>query len=52
MRLFSARVGSDPAMLANIRRAHEQEPRLLTGTWVTPAMLDFIRASCATLPPP
>ncbi|HEX8405900.1 MAG TPA: MerR family transcriptional regulator [Duganella sp.] len=51
MRLFSARVGDDPATLANIRRAHEQDPRLLTGTWVTPAMLDFIRASCATLPP-
>jgi DNA-binding transcriptional MerR regulator len=51
MTLFSARIGGDPATLAKIRRAHEQEPRLLTGTWVTPAMLDFIRASCATLAP-
>ena len=50
MTLFSARIGDNPVTLAKIRHAHEQEPRLLTGTWVTPAMLDFIRASCATLP--
>ena len=51
MTLFSARIGDNPATLEKIRRAHTQEPRLLLGTWVTPAMLDFIRASCATLPP-
>ena len=51
MTLFSARIGDNPATLEKIRRAHTQEPRLLIGTWVTPAMLDFIRASCATLPP-
>jgi DNA-binding transcriptional MerR regulator len=49
MRLFRARIGDNPATLAKIRHAHEQEPRLLTGTWATPAMLDFIRKSCATL---
>jgi len=49
MRLFRARIGDDPATLARIRHAHEQEPRLLTGTWATQAMLDFIRKSCATL---
>lgn len=56
MRLFRARIGDNPATLEKIRGAHAREPRLLTGTWVTPAMLDFIRrsssATCATLPPP
>nr|WP_315218750.1 MerR family transcriptional regulator [uncultured Duganella sp.] len=51
MTLFSARFGDNPATLEKIRHAHTREPRLLVGTWVTPAMLDFIRASCATLPP-
>lgn len=51
MTLFRLRTGDDPATLEKIRHAHAREPRLLTGTWVTPAMLDFIRASCATLPP-
>lgn len=50
MTLFSARIGDNPATLEKIRHAHTREPRLLVGTWVTPAMLDFIRASCATLP--
>jgi DNA-binding transcriptional MerR regulator len=49
MRLFLARIGDNPATLAKIRIAHEREPRLLTGTWATPAMLDFIRKSYATL---
>jgi hypothetical protein len=49
MRLFLARIGDNPATLAKIRVAHEREPRLLTGTWATPAMLDFIRKSYATL---
>jgi hypothetical protein len=51
MTLFSARIGDNPETLEKIRHAHAREPRLLIGTWVTPAMLDFIRASCATLPP-
>jgi len=51
MKLFNARVGDNPATLEKIRNAYAREPRFLTGTWITPAMLDFIRASCATLPP-
>ncbi|MFS2138808.1 MerR family transcriptional regulator [Duganella sp. Dugasp56] len=49
MALYLAQIGGDPATLAKIRAAHDQEPALLNGTWVTPAMLDYIRLSYATL---
>jgi DNA-binding transcriptional MerR regulator len=45
--LFRARIGDDPATLARIRHAHEQEPALLTGTWVSDAMLDYVRRAYA-----
>jgi DNA-binding transcriptional MerR regulator len=43
MTLFRARIGDNPSTLAKIRLAHENEPALLTGTWVNEAMLDYIR---------
>lgn len=48
--LFRLRVGDDPATLAKLRRAHDAEPALLSGTWVNEAMLDFVRRAAATLP--
>ncbi|KQV90045.1 MerR family transcriptional regulator [Massilia sp. Root351] len=47
MRLFHLRCGGDPATLERIRLAHEREPALLKGTWVSAAMLDYIRAAQA-----
>jgi len=47
MRLFRLRVGDDPATLDKIRLAHEREPALLQGTWVSAAMLDYIRTTAA-----
>ncbi|MGV7208980.1 MerR family transcriptional regulator [Oxalobacteraceae bacterium A2-2] len=47
MRLFQLRAGSDPAMQDSMRRAHEGDPDLLAGTWITDAMLDYIRAALA-----
>ncbi|MTV40300.1 MerR family transcriptional regulator [Duganella radicis] len=47
LRLFRLRVGDDPATLARIRTAHEREPALLQGTWVSAAMLDYIRAAAS-----
>lgn len=47
MKLFRIRIGDNPATLAKIRHAHAEEPRLLIGTWITPAMLDFVRLSYA-----
>lgn len=47
MRLFRLRIGDDPATLEKIRTAHEREPGLLQGTWITDAMLDYIRTAAA-----
>ncbi|WP_343729026.1 MerR family transcriptional regulator [Duganella sp.] len=47
LRLFRLRVGNDPATLKKIRTAHEREPALLQGTWVSTAMLDYIRTAAA-----
>lgn len=49
MDLYLAQIGGDPATLAKIRAAHDREPALLSGTWITPAMLDYIRIAYATL---
>jgi DNA-binding transcriptional MerR regulator len=49
MTLYLAQVGGDPATLVKIRAAQAQEPALLSGTWITTAMLDYIRKSYATL---
>ena len=50
MALFQRYIGNDPATLAKVRIAHEKEPALLAGTWVTDLMLAFIRQSLASLP--
>jgi len=47
MRLFRLRIGNDPATLEKIRIAHQREPALLQGTWVSAAMLDYIRTAAA-----
>ena len=49
MELYLSQIGGDPATLAKIRVAHAREPALLSGTWITPDMLDYIRTSYATL---
>ncbi|MCU6496936.1 MerR family transcriptional regulator [Rugamonas sp. A1-17] len=49
MELFLSQIGGNPATLAKIRTAHDLEPALLSGSWITPAMLDYIRTSYATL---
>ncbi|RFP14886.1 MULTISPECIES: MerR family transcriptional regulator [unclassified Duganella] len=49
MTLYLSQIGGDPATLAKIRAAHDQEPALLSGTWIPPAMLDYIRTAYATL---
>jgi DNA-binding transcriptional MerR regulator len=49
MALFQRYAGSNPATLAKVRIAHEKEPALLTGTWMSDAMLAFIRQSTASL---
>jgi DNA-binding transcriptional MerR regulator len=49
MTLYLAQVGGEPATLLKLRAAYAQEPALLSGTWITPAMLDYIRKSYATL---
>ena len=49
MALFQRYIGNNPATLAKVRIAHEKEPALLTGTWMSDAMLAFIRQSTATL---
>jgi DNA-binding transcriptional MerR regulator len=54
MVLFHARAGSDPATQAKIRHAHESEPELLKGTWVSPATVAYIRqalSACGPLDP-
>ncbi|SDG00452.1 MULTISPECIES: MerR family transcriptional regulator [unclassified Duganella] len=47
MRLFRARAGSHPDTQSRIRLAHESEPELLKGTWVSPATLAYIRQAVA-----
>jgi DNA-binding transcriptional MerR regulator len=49
MALFQRYIGNNPATLAKVRIAHEKEPALLTGTWMSDAMLAFIRQSTASL---
>ena len=43
MELFSSYAGSDPATHLRMREAHEKEPGLMTGTFISDAMLLFIR---------
>jgi DNA-binding transcriptional MerR regulator len=45
MELFSSYAGRDPATHLKIREAHAKEPGLMTGTFVSDALLAFIRAA-------
>lgn len=47
--LFQSFAGTNPATRDRMRRAHEQEPALLTGTWLSDDMLAFLRQSLASL---
>ncbi|NYE61433.1 DNA-binding transcriptional MerR regulator [Duganella sp. 1224] len=47
MRLFHARAGSNPATQDKIRHAHEVEPELLKGTWVSQDTIAWIRQALA-----
>ncbi len=49
MALFQRYIGDNPATLAKVRIAHEKEPALLTGTWMSDAMLTYIGQSTASL---
>jgi DNA-binding transcriptional MerR regulator len=48
--VFQQHAGADPATREKIRRAHEAEPILLSGTWMTPAMLAYLRTAIGALP--
>lgn len=48
--LFQRHGGADPATREKIRRAHEAHPILLSGTWMSPALLAYLRTALA--PPP
>jgi DNA-binding transcriptional MerR regulator len=48
--LFQRHAGTDPATREKIRRAHEAHPELLSGTWMTPALLGYLRAALAAPP--
>lgn len=52
MTMFSSYAGTDPATHAKLRAAHQSEPRLLTGTFMTEELLAYvgkaIAASAAT----
>ena len=47
--LFRNFAGDRPGTRDKIRLAHEQEPLLMTGTWMNEAMLAFVRASAVSL---
>jgi DNA-binding transcriptional MerR regulator len=48
--LFQRHAGAAPATREKIRRAHEAHPELLSGTWMTPALLGYLRAALAVPP--
>jgi len=47
MSMFSSYAGTDPATHAKLRAAHRQEPRLLTGTFMTPDLLAYVGQAIA-----
>jgi len=46
-RLMRERIGNRPDMQARIDLAHDNEPELLRGTWVSEAMVNYIRKAVA-----
>ena len=47
---FQRLAGADPVTRDKIRRAHQDHPILLSGTWMTPALLDYLRTALAVPP--
>ena len=45
--LFQSYAGTDPATQLKFRQAHQQEPRLLQGSFVTPAMIAYLAPAMA-----
>lgn len=50
-RMMRERMGNSPDMQARIDLAHDNEPELLRGTWVSEATVDYIRKAVAACPP-
>ncbi|NVD98260.1 MerR family transcriptional regulator [Massilia sp. BJB1822] len=48
--LFRAYAGDNPQTQAKMRRAQQEQPVLLTGTWMKPEMLAYVRSAMAALP--
>lgn len=48
--LFHAYAGSNPQTQEKMRRAMQEQPVLLSGTWMTPKMLAYVRSAMAALP--
>lgn len=51
LELFRSQAGDKPETQMKIRAAHAQEPRLLTGTWITDEMIAFVGQAMAALKP-
>ncbi|OKP31618.1 MerR family transcriptional regulator [Serratia fonticola] len=49
LELFQSYASDNPATQMKIRQAMEQEPTLTEGTWLTPALLDYLRQCVAQL---
>jgi len=47
--LFQSFAGTDPATREKIRHAHEREPALLTGSWMSDDMQAYVRQSLLSL---
>lgn len=49
--LFRSYAGDNPDTHAKFRNAHEQEPALMTGSLITPELLNYMRSAFAQLRP-
>ncbi|PIG26898.1 MerR family transcriptional regulator [Janthinobacterium sp. 35] len=49
LELFRAYAGTDPATQLKFRQAHQQEPRLMEGSFVDAAMLQYLGAAMAVV---
>lgn len=47
--LFQSYAGTDPATQLKFRQAHQQEPRLMEGSFVTLAMIEYLAPAMATV---
>ena len=49
LELFQSYAGTRPPTLQKFRRAMEQEPHLMKGTWMTPAVLSWLQQATGSL---